>query len=105
MRGDGLVQAPRRCHNKHARAPPHGLLPSSAPRRRRFQEVFTLDENKTPRMWGPKDDIPAIAHKARTAAAHVLAQLAVIRTPSDATSPQGAQSGVRHALIPLQAYQ
>lgn len=54
----------------------------------RFQEVFTLDENKTPRMWSPKDDIPAMASVARQAAAGVLAQLAVMR-PAAAPPAQG----------------
>eukprot|EP00798_Chlamydomonas_sp_ICE-L_P005756 gene5756-6050_t len=56
----------------------------------RFQEVFTLDASKTPRMWGPRDNIPAIARESRLAAAHVLAQLAVIRRASlSATSGTG----------------
>jgi hypothetical protein len=37
--------------------------------------VFTLDEHKTPRMWRAKDKIPSLAHDARLAAAHVLAQV------------------------------
>ncbi|MEW5304073.1 MAG: hypothetical protein WDW36_006707 [Sanguina aurantia] len=45
----------------------------------RFTEVFTLDGQKTPRTWGARDDIAAIATQARSAAATMLAQLAVIR--------------------------
>ena len=56
----------------------------------RFTEVFTLDDRKTPRMWGPRDDIPSIARHARLAAANVLAQLAVIRSPPAVTAPSEA---------------
>lgn len=47
--------------------------------------MFQYDENKTPRMWTAKENIPLIARDARLAAANVLAQLAVIRP---ATTPR-----------------
>ncbi|KAG2448827.1 hypothetical protein HYH02_006178 [Chlamydomonas schloesseri] len=57
----------------------------------RFQEVFSQDESRAPRMWGARDDIPAIAAAARLAAANVLAQLAVIRPPPGEQQPQQQQ--------------
>ncbi|PNH08156.1 Protein ROOT HAIR DEFECTIVE 3 [Tetrabaena socialis] len=59
----------------------------------RFQEVFSVDEAKAPRMWGARDDIPTIAQKARLAAASVLSQLAVMRLPPDAPGASGAHHG------------
>lgn len=56
----------------------------------RFTEVFTLDANKTPRMWGARDNIPAIAKQARLAAATVLGQLAVVRSPKEAAAAAAA---------------
>lgn len=35
-------------------------------------------------MWGARDDISLLARQARLEAAHLLAQLAVLRTPADA---------------------
>ncbi|GIL45756.1 hypothetical protein Vafri_2910 [Volvox africanus] len=55
----------------------------------RFADVFSLDDKKSPRMWGPSDNIPAIAQKARRAAASVLSQLAVIRPPDEEGNEQG----------------
>ncbi|KXZ47030.1 hypothetical protein GPECTOR_38g267 [Gonium pectorale] len=54
----------------------------------RFQDIFMLDESRAPRMWGPRDDVPAIAVQARLAAASVLSQLAVMR-PEAAGAEQG----------------
>ncbi|GAX72911.1 hypothetical protein CEUSTIGMA_g366.t1 [Chlamydomonas eustigma] len=45
----------------------------------KFTEMFTLDANKTPHMWTPRQDIPKLAREARLAAAHVIAQLAILR--------------------------
>ncbi|EFJ52341.1 hypothetical protein VOLCADRAFT_79128 [Volvox carteri f. nagariensis] len=56
----------------------------------RFTDMFSLDDKKAPRMWGAGDDIPAIAQRARLAAANVLSQLAVIRAPDDQANGQGA---------------
>eukprot|EP00198_Chlamydomonas_reinhardtii_P001037 XP_001690372.1 predicted protein [Chlamydomonas reinhardtii] len=59
----------------------------------RFQEVFSQDESRAPRMWGARDDVPAIAAAARLAAANVLAQLALARTSSDAASAPAPADG------------
>lgn len=59
----------------------HCVTCSPASCAHRFQEVFSQDESRAPRMWGARDDVPAIAAAARLAAANVLAQLAVIRPP------------------------
>ena len=48
----------------------------------RFQESFGRDEAGMPRTWGPRVSIPAAAAGARSAAARVLAQLAVLRIGS-----------------------
>ncbi|GFR42392.1 hypothetical protein Agub_g3264, partial [Astrephomene gubernaculifera] len=66
----------------------------------RFQEVFSLDENRAPRMWGPRDDIPAIAQQARVAAASVLSQLAVMRPPPE-EGRQGQADLVEAAVMQL----
>ncbi|KAG2501180.1 hypothetical protein HYH03_000995 [Edaphochlamys debaryana] len=55
----------------------------------RFQEVFSMDDKKAPRMWGTRDDIPSIAANARLAAASVLSQLAVMRPADAPASSQG----------------
>lgn len=59
----------------------------------RFQELFSMDDTKAPRMWGPRDDIPAIAQRARLAAAGVLAQLAVLRPPPGQPGQHAAEAG------------
>ena len=46
---------------------------------RRFNEVFTRDDQVLPRNWTPKANIPAVAQQARQSAAKILALLAVIR--------------------------
>ncbi len=52
-----------------------------------------MDDSKAPRMWGPRDDIPAIAQRARLAAAGVLAQLAVLRPPPGQPGQHAAEAG------------
>ena len=64
----------------------------------RFNEMFTLDKNKTPRHWSPREDIPALAHTARLAAAGVLAQLAVLRRPRS-TGGDAAEAQRQEAAI------
>ncbi|KAI8462488.1 MAG: root hair defective 3 GTP-binding protein [Monoraphidium minutum] len=44
-----------------------------------FNTSFTLDENKTPRTWMPRDNIDQLARAARRAAANTLASLCVAR--------------------------
>ncbi|GBF96639.1 hypothetical protein Rsub_09272 [Raphidocelis subcapitata] len=44
-----------------------------------FNTSFTLDENKTPRTWMPRDNIDVLARAARRAAANTLAALCVAR--------------------------
>jgi hypothetical protein len=61
--------------------------------------VFTLDKSKTPRLWSPRENIPAAAREARGAAAHVLAQLSVLRP----WSPQGDPSAPSAAAAKAQA--
>ncbi|KAG2432901.1 hypothetical protein HXX76_008632 [Chlamydomonas incerta] len=68
----------------------------------RFQEVFSQDESRAPRMWGARDDIPAIATAARLAAANVLAQLAVLRPPPGEAAkaqPGGEQGDAIEAAV------
>ncbi|KAF5828746.1 RHD3/Sey1 [Dunaliella salina] len=69
----------------------------------RFTEVFTLDEQKTPRMWRPQDKIPSLAYDARLAASQVLAQLAVIRPPEESTDGKAdvAADTVEAAVLDL----
>lgn len=45
-------------------------------------QVFSKDETGMMRSWSPSANIPAANQKAREAAAHLLAQLAVIRLDS-----------------------
>lgn len=59
----------------------------------RFQDVFALDESKTPRTWKAKDNIPKLARDARLAAANVLAQLAVER-PADYSTPDVVEQAI-----------
>ena len=69
---------------------------------RRFTEMFTLDANKTPHMWTARQDIPVIARAARLAAAHVVAQLAVLRPPGGGgAEQQRAHDAVEEAVIRL----
>ncbi|GMH34197.1 hypothetical protein BSKO_02031 [Bryopsis sp. KO-2023] len=51
----------------------------------RFGDVFNLDENKLPRTWTARDNIPSISKAARLAASDVLAQLAILQ--SEGVSP------------------
>lgn len=60
--------------------------------------MFTLDKNKTPRHWSPREDIPTLAHTARLAAAGVLAQLAVLRRPKG-TGGDAAEAQRQEAAI------
>lgn len=56
--------------------------------RRRFNHVFTRDDNGMPRSWTPRLDVGAIAVDARRGAAAILALLACLR--ADAASAASA---------------
>eukprot|EP00899_Mesostigma_viride_P026035 jgi/Mesvir1/6616/Mv12750-RA.2 len=51
--------------------------------RERFNQKFIKDSNGMPRLWNPKDNIPAITRAAKVAAARLLATLAVWRLDAD----------------------
>lgn len=53
-----------------------------------FGEVFSRDEAGMPRSWGPRADVPGAAAEARTAAARLLALLAIVRL--DVPAPAAA---------------
>ncbi len=53
--------------------------------------MFTLDADKTPYTWTARQNIPALAREARLAAAHVLAQLAVLRVAEPAAEGRQQQ--------------
>ncbi|KAG1660222.1 hypothetical protein FOA52_005092 [Chlamydomonas sp. UWO 241] len=84
----------------HAR---EGALTRMSRMKDKFTEAFTLDRNKTPRTWGTRDDIPAIARDARAAAAGVLAQLAVVRPPTAPAALSKAYAGIEAAVARLVA--
>ena len=63
--------------------------------------MFTLDANKTPYMWTARQDIPSIAKAARLAAAHVVAQLAVLRVPNGSAADKRAYEAVEEAVMKL----
>lgn len=63
--------------------------------------MFTLDSNKTPHMWTARQDIPSIARNARLAAAHVVAQLAVLHKPDGSAAVKRAYDAVEEAVMKL----
>ncbi|CAD7704286.1 unnamed protein product [Ostreobium quekettii] len=60
----------------------------------RFADAFSMDENKMPRTWMPKDNIAKASKVARMAAADVLAQLVIIQVEKNAAA-EDAESAVR----------
>ena len=63
--------------------------------------MFTLDPNKTPHMWTARQDIPLLARSARLAAAHVVAQLAVLHKPDGSAAEKRAYEAVEEAVMKL----
>lgn len=59
-----------------------------------FGEVFSRDEAGLPRSWGSRADVPGAAAEARTAAAQLLALLAVVRLDVPAPAVAAVEASI-----------